>query len=126
MTDFAPRALRGLRVLLVEDEPLVSMALADELEQVGAIVVGPAASVESALDLIASEQVDAAILDVELQRKLVYPVADLLLDRGVPFILTTGHDAQALPERYADVLNSAKPTPATEVLATLATRLSES
>jgi CheY-like chemotaxis protein len=115
--------LRGKRVLVVEDEPLVSMALVDELEGAGALVIGPAASVEGALDLIGSAVIDAAILDVELQQKLIYPAADILMERGIPFILTTGHDADVLPEQYAEVPCSAKPSPLSEVMQTLARQL---
>jgi DNA-binding NarL/FixJ family response regulator len=115
--------LRGKRVLVVEDEPLVSMALVDELELAEAMVVGPAASLEAALDLIENSPVDAAILDVELQQKLIYPAADLLSARGVPFILTTGHDAEVLPKKYAEVPCSGKPAPVIEVLQLLAGRL---
>lgn len=114
--------LAGLSVLVVEDEPLVAMALSDELERVGAIVVGPAASIEGALDLLDGKRPrpDAAILDVELQRKLIYPVADLLIEDGIPFILTTGHDAAILPERYGHVPRSPKPASLTDLLGTLA------
>jgi len=114
---------RGMHVLVVEDEPLVTMELVDDLERAGAIPVGPAASVEGALELIEGNLVHGAILDVQLQKKLVYPVADLLTKRGVPFILTTGYDAKVLPERFADVPNCIKPMPATEVLAILAGRM---
>jgi DNA-binding NarL/FixJ family response regulator len=120
MNEHQVGALRGMHVLVVEDEPLVSMALAEELDAAGTIAVGPAASVEGALDLIAGVQIDAAILDVELQGKSVYAVADLLVGRGVPFILTTGHDAEYLPERYAAVPNCSKPAPTIDVLTTLA------
>jgi CheY-like chemotaxis protein len=125
MSDNNIGVLRGMQVLVVEDEPLVSMALADELEEAGASVVGPAASVEGALNLIGTLPIDAAILDVELQQKLVYPVADLLAARGVPFILTTGYDEDVLPEHYADVPRSAKPAPVMEVLQTLAGRIGQ-
>lgn len=120
MSEIDLQVLRGMRVLVVEDEPLVSMALVDELESVGAVVIGPAASVEGALDLIATSQIDAAILDVELQQKLIYPAADLLVARGIPFILTTGHDIDVLPEQYAKVPCSTKPAPLGEVMQTLA------
>jgi CheY-like chemotaxis protein len=114
--------LAGLSVLVVEDEPLVSMALTDELERVGAIVLGPAASIEGAFDLLDGDRPrpDAAILDVELQRKLIYPVADLLIDEGIPFILTTGHDAAVLPERFGNVPRSPKPASMTDLLGALA------
>ncbi len=123
MSQFDLGVLRGKRVLVVEDEPLVSMALVDELEEAGAVVVGPAASLEGALDLIEGAAIDAAILDVELQQKLIYPAADLLAARGVPFVLTTGHDAEVLPKKYANVPRSGKPAPVIEVLQLLAGRL---
>lgn len=116
--------LRGVRILIVEDEPLLSMAMVDEIEEAGARVVGPVASVEGALEILATTPVDAAILDVELQKQLVYPVADRLIERDVPFVLTTGHDADGLPERYASVPHSAKPAPASEALTMLADLLS--
>lgn len=112
--------LRGVRILIVEDEPLLSMAMVDEIEEAGACVVGPAVSIEGAMELLATTPVDAAILDVELQKQLIYPVADRLMEQGVPFVLTTGHDAEVLPERYATVPHSAKPAPASEALALLA------
>jgi DNA-binding NarL/FixJ family response regulator len=123
MSEIDLRVLRGKRVLVVEDEPLVSMALVDELEQAEVVVVGPAASLEGALDLIETSAIDAAILDVELQHKHVYPAADLLGERGVPFILTTGHDADVLPQKYARVPRSLKPAPILEVLDLLARRI---
>jgi CheY-like chemotaxis protein len=112
--------LAGLSVLVVEDEPLVSMALTDELERVGAIVMGPVASIEGAFDLLGGALPDAAILDVELQRKLIYPVADLLIGEGIPFILTTGHDVEVLPERFGNVPRSPKPASMSDLLGTLA------
>ncbi len=125
MSDEIFGLLRGQHVLVVEDQPLLSMALIDELEHAGAIVVGPAASVEGAMDLVANTRVDAAILDVELEQKLIYPVADVLIERAVPFILTTGHDAEVLPSRYADVPNCAKPAPPIEALLLLAFHIAE-
>jgi DNA-binding NarL/FixJ family response regulator len=123
MSQFDLGVLRGKRILVVEDEPLVSMALVDELEQAEVDVVGPAASLEGALDLIDGSPIDAAILDIELQQKLIYPAADLLAKRGVPFILTTGHDADVLPQKYARVPRSLKPAPVAEVLEMLARRM---
>jgi len=112
--------LRGLRVLVVEDSTLVAMTIVDELEQADAFVIGPADSVGDALAHLDRWKVEAAILDVELQGEAVYPVADVLLDRGVPFVFTTGHDADILPPRYAAAPCSTKPTPASEVVAMLA------
>lgn len=115
--------LKGLKVLVVEDEYLIGMALADELEAHGALVLGPATSVESALATIADELPGAAVLDLELQGKVVTPVADALLERRVPYILTTGYDTEAVPLRYVDVPRCSKPATAAQVLETLCAAL---
>jgi DNA-binding NarL/FixJ family response regulator len=112
--------LRNLCVLVAEDETLVSMEIVEALEGADAFAVGPASCLEGALDLIHTRRVDAAILDVELQGKSIYPAADLLTARGVPFVFTTGHDAETLPERFAQVPISAKPAPAVDALSALA------
>ena len=91
----------GLRLLVVEDEYLLALYLSEALEDLGASVVGPVASVDAALDLIASDpEIDAAILDVNLGSESVYPVADALASRQVPFVFASGYDRDALPERY--------------------------
>lgn len=125
MYEEAIAVLRNVSVLVVEDEPLVSMALVDELERADAFVVGPAASVETAVELARTRRLGGAILDIEVQGERIYPAADLLMARRVPFIFATGVDIEILPERFAAVPNSAKPSPAIEVLALLARRISE-
>jgi two-component SAPR family response regulator len=109
MNDRSSGTLQGLRVLVVEDEHLVALALADDLEEAGAIVVGPAASVEGALGLIAQHAVDAAVRDIKLQAQMVFPVADVLAAKDVPFLFTSGFDAAVLPAHYADVPTCDKP-----------------
>src|SRR4051812_39965235 len=96
--------LKGRRFLVVEDEYLIAADLAASLEALGVEVLGPAASVKDALTLLekADGQLDGAVLDVNLREERVFPVADLLKSRGVPFIFTTGYDAVAVPEAYAD------------------------
>jgi DNA-binding response OmpR family regulator len=108
-----------LKVLVVEDEYLIAMALADELEAAGALVLGPSSSVESALIAVERDAPAAAVLDVELQGKLITPVADALAVRGIPYILTTGHDSEALPPQFLDVPQCAKPATAEDVLTVL-------
>jgi CheY-like chemotaxis protein len=84
-------ALRGRRVLLVEDEPLVATMVAEMLLEAGAAVVGPAYTLDAALELVRLVGLDAAVLDVNLRGAAVWPAADLLAARGVPFLLATGY-----------------------------------
>lgn len=80
-----------LRVLLVEDEMLVCMDIQDMLEEFGYRVVGPAAQVNQALELIEQEPIDLAVLDVNLGRETSYPIAERLSVRGIPFLFSTGY-----------------------------------
>jgi DNA-binding response OmpR family regulator len=109
MQDLSAETLKGMRVLVVEDEHLVALALADDLEAAGAVVVGPAASVEGALGLVAESEIEAAVLDIGLQMEMVYPVADALTAKGIPFLFTSGFDAAVLPAQYAAVPTCDKP-----------------
>lgn len=88
----APK-LKGLRVLVVEDEALVAFQLEDMLAELGCAVIGPASRVGQALDLLGRERVDAAVLDVNVAGELVYPVADALTAQGLPYIFATGYGA---------------------------------
>lgn len=107
-------------VLIVEDEHLVAMALAEDFEAAGAIVIGPAASIETALILLRdAARIDAAILDIQLQHELVYPLADVLMRHGVPFIFTSGHAAEVVPSEYAAILQCEKPALTRDVVRTL-------
>lgn len=81
---------RAARLLVVEDEPLVALALEDQLADAGYEVVGPAFSLQEALRLAESEALDGAVLDINLAGEKVYPVADLLAKRDVPFVYVTG------------------------------------
>ena len=78
------------RVLIVEDEYFIADDIAQVLEKAGAAVVGPAPTREAALALLTSERVDIAVLDIELHGELVFPVADYLRARAIPFIFATG------------------------------------
>lgn len=82
--------LRGKRILVVEDEPLVAMMVEDILLGENAVVIGPAASLAKALEL-AQGEFDAALLDVNLAAERVYPVARRLQQRGIPFVFATGY-----------------------------------
>ncbi len=90
-----PAKLTGKRVLVVEDEALVSMLVEDELLDAGAKVVGPAACIDDALRLIEAAAADgglsAAVLDINLGGQQVWPVADRLAALGVPFLFATAY-----------------------------------
>ena len=88
-------ALHGKRVLVVEDESLVAMLVEDMLLDLSARVVGPALSLERALVMAATEEIDVALLDVNIRGAAIDPVADLLQDRGVPIVFATGYGQSA-------------------------------
>ena len=90
-----PAKLAGMRVLVVEDEALVSLLIEEELCGAGATVLGPVHTLDAALRLIevaaADGGMDAAVLDIKLQKDAVTPVADRLAALGVPFLFATGY-----------------------------------
>jgi CheY-like chemotaxis protein len=90
----------GRRVLLVEDEPIVAWLLKDMLVDLGCSVIGPAADVNQALAMIDAESIDVAVLDVNLRGQMSYPIADVLVARGVPFVFSTGYDKDRLLDGY--------------------------
>ena len=102
--------LRDRRILIVEDEYLVAMSLAEALQDAGSIVLGPVPSVDKAITKIESEpHIDGAVVDVNLGGVLAYPVADLLIARKIPFVFTSGYEDNLLRDRYSQVKNCAKP-----------------
>src|SRR4051794_14101208 len=101
--------LRGRRLLVVEDEPMVAMLLEDLLMQAGCIVVGPAATIAEALALLRDQAIDGALLDVNLGSELIYPLADVLRASGTPFVFVTGYAASGLAAGYEDVAVIRKP-----------------
>jgi len=101
--------LAGRRILLVEDELLIAMALEDVLRSEGCVIVGPVWHIEAALKAAREEAVDAAVLDVNLAGERVYPVAQALAERNVPFVFTTGYSHSELPAEHADRPSLAKP-----------------
>ncbi len=95
----AGEALRGRRVLVIEDEMLVAMEFESLLERQGCAVVGPASTVDRALSLLDHDQPDAALLDLNLNGEPATAVAVALRTRGVPFVLVTGYgEAQSSSE----------------------------
>lgn len=97
------------RVLIVEDEPLIAMTVEDMLGELGYDVVGTVGRLDEALSLIRSEEIDGALLDVNLGHEKIDPVADLLASKGCPFVFATGDGPGGLPARHAGRPYVAKP-----------------
>jgi hypothetical protein len=111
MTDEQSADLKGRRLLIAEDEYMIALDMAEFFKNAGAEVIGPAGSVKDALALVVSEggRLDGALLDVNLHNDKIYPVAEALSAEGVPFVFTTGYDANSIPQAYADVPRCDKP-----------------
>lgn len=102
-------AVGAKRILVVEDEFLVAALLEDDLNAAGYAVVGPFTSLASATQAARGGRLDLAILDVNLNGEMVYPLADELLARKVPFIFLSGYGLQDMPEKYRGAPRIAKP-----------------
>jgi two-component sensor histidine kinase/CheY-like chemotaxis protein len=106
----APRQVRhGNRLLLVEDEALTGMMMSDMLTELGFHVIGPFGRVADAMAAVGREDFQAAVLDVNLDGEMVYPVADAVVARGVPFVFVTGYGAEGIDRRFAQVPVLQKP-----------------
>jgi len=90
--------LEGLRVLVVEDEMMVSMLIEDMLVELGCEVVGPVSRLDEAMQLAKDADLDCAVLDVNLGGQPIFPLADLLRERGAPFAFATGYGDAGLRE----------------------------
>jgi DNA-binding response OmpR family regulator len=101
--------LTGLRILVVEDTLLIADLIVEELELVGCEVVGPAPRVESGLALAAAERLDGALLDVNLNGEMCFPIADVLVQRRVPMAFLTGYGEGTLPPAFRDMPRLVKP-----------------
>jgi len=105
-----PRRLpSGLRVLLVEDEFMVALLLETELAAIGCKIIGPVGRLDRALEIAQREAVDVAILDVNVNGNEVYPVAEALAARGIPFVFVSGYGRQGLRAPYGDRPTLQKP-----------------
>jgi CheY-like chemotaxis protein len=97
------------QVLVVEDEVLVGMLLEDMLDELGCEVAAMSTHLDEALELALAAAFDFAVLDINLNGQRSFPIADLLAERGVPFLFATGYAARIVPERHAQVPLIQKP-----------------
>jgi PAS domain S-box-containing protein len=110
-----PEKFIGSRVLLVEDEVIVAMMMQELLTGLGSSVVGPFTTTATALAAANRENFDVAILDITLGKEPVYPVAEVLAWRGLPFIFVTGYDVDSIDERFRHVPIVQKPVSEAEL-----------
>jgi PAS domain S-box-containing protein len=96
-------------IMVVEDEALVALSLHDFLSELGYSVVGPVGRVTEALRILNQRPVDAAILDVNLAGEFVYPLAELLRARNIPFVFATGYSSESIDPRFGDISVLQKP-----------------
>ena len=92
--------LGGRRILVIEDESMVTMFIQDTLEDIGCEVAGVASRVAEALDKARTLAFDVAILDVNLDGEQTFPIAEAIVARGLPFVFATGYGERGLPETY--------------------------
>lgn len=102
-------ALSGLRLLIVEDDMLIAMMIEDVLLGCGCEVVGPVGRLADALNAAQREPLDGALLDLNLAGERADPVAAVLRDRDIPFVIVTGYGPEAGGTQYPDVPLLAKP-----------------
>jgi two-component sensor histidine kinase/CheY-like chemotaxis protein len=105
----ASQVLAGNRVLVVEDEALVAMFMRDILGELGFSVVGPYNRLADAAAAVKAKGFDAAVLDINLDGQSVYTIADLLAERGIPFVFVTGYGTESIDARFAAVPVLQKP-----------------
>ena len=111
----AAGSLAGCRVLVVEDETLIVLMIEDTLQELGCVVVGPVGKLDAAVRLASGEVLDVAILDVNIRGGHVYPVAEQLRARGIPFVLASGYEDWALCEAFRNEPRLNKPFTANEL-----------
>jgi len=99
--------MAGKRILLVEDELMIRMLLQDMLTDLGHALAGEAGTIEEALALARQSDFDVAILDVDLNGQPISPVVEILVERGLPFVFTTGYGD--VPEPYRERPTLQKP-----------------
>jgi CheY-like chemotaxis protein len=107
--------LKGRRILVVEDSPVVAPFTAEILSELGCTVVGPAPNMAAARELIEAGGFEAALMDVHIRGERVFPLCEMLEAAGVPFVLTSGYADWEMPEKWTDRPRLPKPYTIEEV-----------
>lgn len=102
--------LSGRRILVIEDEYFLADDISRALRSAGAEIAGPVGEIAEAFPILnAGGVLDAAVLDVNLRSEMVFPVAQELRARQVPFVFTTGYDKISIAPQFHDVMLWEKP-----------------
>lgn len=119
--DSYKKLLKDKKIILVEDEAMIAMEIEFELEDCGANIIGPIHQLCEALCKVPDIQADGAILDVNLNGEMVFPVADILIKADLPFVFHTGNaSSHEIQQRYPETKIVKKPTCPKDLLRTLA------
>jgi CheY-like chemotaxis protein len=105
----SPVGLKGRRILVVEDSPVVAPFTADALDELGCVVVGPAPNMAAARELVEAGGFDAAMMDIHIRGAYVFPLCEMLETKSVPFLLTSGYADWQMPEKWEDRPRLQKP-----------------
>jgi CheY-like chemotaxis protein len=92
--------LKGRRILVVEDSPVVGPFTVDILDDLGCKVIGPAPNMAAARQLVEAGGIDAALMDVHIRGERVFPICEMLQAQRVPFVLTSGYADWSMPEKW--------------------------
>jgi two-component sensor histidine kinase/CheY-like chemotaxis protein len=104
-------APKAARVLVVEDESLIGMLTMDMVKELGYATLGPLTNIADAAEVIERSQFDIAVIDLNLNGKPAYPLAEALDNKGVPFVFVTGYAPDSIDERFSHVPLIQKPIP---------------
>lgn len=97
------------RILIVEDEFLIAMHLEDLLTEMGHQIVGPASRISEAMEFARDSEIDFAVLDINIAGTKSFPVADILRERGIPFVFASGYGSAGLEDGYRHEATLQKP-----------------
>ena len=101
--------MKGKRILVVEDSPVVGPFTADLLEELGCEVVGPAPNMAAARELVEAGEFDAALMDIHIRGERVFNLCEMLEAQGLPFVFTSGYADRNMPEKWEERPRLQKP-----------------